>query len=49
MCVGGIFGDIKVLMVIDFEVFYKEENLKDKLTYEGQDARTMWERKNELE
>jgi hypothetical protein len=41
-------GDIRVVWVTDFEVFYREECLKDKLPSEEHDAKTMWEQKNEL-
>jgi hypothetical protein len=35
-------------VVTDFEVFYWEECLKDKLPCEEHDAKMMWEQKNEL-
>jgi len=39
---------IRVVLVTDFEVFYKEECLTDKLPCGEHDAKTMVEQKNEL-
>ena len=41
-------GDIRVVLVTNFEVFYMEEYSIDKLPCEEHDAKTMGEQKNEL-
>lgn len=41
------FSDIRVVLVNDFEVFYRESCLKDKFPCEKNDAKMIWEQKND--
>lgn len=42
MCMWDL-SDIRVVLVSDFEVFYVEEYLKDKLSFEEHDVKMIWD------